>query len=106
MNCAVCHGTLDEKRSLLEKSLYPPPPQLILEPLNDPEWHTFYAVRTGVRYTGMPAWSKVLSADDMWKVTAFLSHIDKLSPAVQEYWKKAYGVAPSPAGEADHEHMQ
>jgi hypothetical protein len=54
----------------------------------------------------MPAWSKVLSADDMWKVTAFLSHIDKLSPAVQEYWKKAYGVAPSPAGEADHEHMQ
>ena len=28
MNCAVCHGTLDYKPSLLEHSMYPPPPQL------------------------------------------------------------------------------
>ncbi len=102
MNCAVCHGTLDEKPSLLEKSLYPPPPQLILNPLDDPEWHTFYAVRTGVRYTGMPSWSKALSVEDMWKVTAFLSHVEKLSPGVQDYWKKAYGVSPHPAGGNDH----
>ena len=106
MNCALCHGTLDEKPSLLEKSLYPPPPQLILGPLDDPEWHTFYAVRTGVRYTGMPAWSKVLSTEDMWKVTAFLSHIEKLPPGVQDYWKKAYGVAPQSAADAGHDHMQ
>src|SRR5713226_8217546 len=32
MNCALCHGTLDLKPSLLEKSLYPPPPQIILAP--------------------------------------------------------------------------
>ncbi len=103
MNCAVCHGTLDKKPSVLEKSLYPPPPQLILNPLDDPEWHTFYAVRTGVRYTGMPSWSQALSADDMWKVTAFLSRIEKLSPGVQDYWKKAYGVSPeAPASGNDH----
>jgi mono/diheme cytochrome c family protein len=106
MNCAVCHGTLDGKPSLLEKSLYPPPPQLILGPLDDPEWHTFYAVRTGVRYTGMPAWSKVLSTEDMWKVTAFLSHIEKLPPGVRDYWKKAYGFAPQSAADAGHGHMQ
>src|SRR5689334_10132421 len=29
MNCAVCHGTLDYKPSLLEHSMYPPPPQII-----------------------------------------------------------------------------
>ena len=61
------------------------------------------AVRTGVRYTGMPAWSKALSTEDMWKVTAFLSHLDKLPPAVQTYWKNAYGVAPR-SGEEHHEH--
>ncbi|HET8826561.1 MAG TPA: cytochrome c [Terriglobales bacterium] len=102
MNCAVCHGTMDYKPSALEHSMYPPPPQLLLDPLDDPEWHIFYAVRTGVRYTGMPAWGKALSNDDMWKVTAFLSHLDKLPPGVQTYWKNAYGVAPH-TGE-QHEH--
>jgi mono/diheme cytochrome c family protein len=95
MNCAVCHGTLDKKPSLLQKSFYPPVPQLILRPLDDPEWHTFYAVRTGVRYTGMPAWNKALSTEDMWKVTAFLSRIEKLPPAVEDYWKKSFVIEPS-----------
>src|SRR5712691_6383377 len=83
MNCAVCHGTLDYKPSLLEHSMYPPPPQIILEPLDDPEWHINFAIRTGVRYTGMPAWNKALSEQDIWKVTAFLSRVEKLPPAVR-----------------------
>ena len=94
MNCALCHGTLDNKPSSLEKSFYPPAPQLIFDPPDDPEWHIFYAIRTGVRYTGMPAWSKALSDEEMWKVTMFLSRVDKLPPKVQEYWKSAYGVSP------------
>jgi mono/diheme cytochrome c family protein len=103
MNCAVCHGALDDKPSILAHSQYPPPPQLILEPPDDPEWHIFYTIRTGIRYTGMPAWNKALSEQDMWKVTAFLSRLDKLSPAVQEYWKKSFGVGP-PAEHAKGEH--
>lgn len=94
MNCAVCHGDLDNKPSPLEHSMYPPPPQLVLEPLDDPEWHIYYAIRTGIRYTGMPAWGKALDNDDIWKVTAFLSRVDKLPPAVQDYCKKDYSVAP------------
>jgi mono/diheme cytochrome c family protein len=104
MNCGVCHGDLDSKSAILEKSLYPPPPNLIMHPLDDPEWHVYYTIRTGVRYTGMPAWDKALTDPDMWKVTAFLTRINKLPPAVQEYWKKTAGVAP-PVGEgAGHEH--
>jgi mono/diheme cytochrome c family protein len=103
MNCAVCHGTLDNKPSPLEKAFYPPAPQLVFDPPDDPEWHIFYAIRTGVRYTGMPAWNKALSDEDMWKVTMFLSRIEKLPPKVQEYWKNAYGVSPPQvgAGKAD-----
>jgi mono/diheme cytochrome c family protein len=100
MNCASCHGGLDSKASVLQKSFYPPPPQLIMYPLDDPEWHIYYAVRTGIRYTGMPAWNKALSDEEIWKVTAFLSRIEKLPPAVQDYWKKAVGAAPpAPAAE-------
>jgi mono/diheme cytochrome c family protein len=104
MNCSVCHGTLDNKPSTLEKAMYPPAPQLILDPLDDPEWHIYYAIRTGVRYTGMPAWGKALSDQDIWKVTAFLSRIQKLPPKAQEYWKQAYGVGPPAAGEEHHDH--
>ncbi len=100
MNCALCHGDIDRKPSALEKSLYPPPPNLILNPPDDPEWHVFYAIRNGVRYTGMPAWDKALSESDVWKVTAFLTRMDKLPPAVQEFWKKSSGVNP-PTGEQE-----
>jgi len=105
MNCALCHGDIDRKPSALENSFYPPPPSLILHPLDDPEWHVFYAIRTGVRYTGMPAWDKTLSESDIWKLTAFLTRIEKLPPAVQDYWKKAGGANPptgEPEGHGDH----
>jgi mono/diheme cytochrome c family protein len=106
MNCALCHGALDKKRSSLEHGFYPPPPQLLLEPVDDPEWHIFYAIRTGIRYTGMPAWGKALSEQDIWKVTAFLSRVERLPPGAKDYWQKAFGVSPEAAGEsqAGHHH--
>jgi hypothetical protein len=95
MNCALCHGGLDRKPSSLANSFYPPAPNLISDPPDDPEWHIFYTIRTGVRYTGMPAWDKTLSEPDIWKITMLLSHIDKLPPAVQEFWKTNFNVAPA-----------
>lgn len=105
MNCGVCHGDLDHQPSLLQNSMYPPPPNLIVHPPDDAEWHLYYVIRTGVRYTGMPAWDKALSDQDLWKVTAFLSRISKLPPVVQEYWKKTSGgVAPPVSESAEHDH--
>lgn len=95
MNCAFCHGGLDRKPSTLANSFYPPPPNLISDPPDDPEWRIFYTIRTGIRYTGMPAWDKSMSEQDMWKVTQLLSHLDKLPPAVQDYWKTNFGAPPA-----------
>src|SRR5580698_9923338 len=61
VNCAGCHGGLDRKPTDFGHSFYPPAPNLISDPPDDPEWHIFYTIRTGVRYTGMPAWDKTLS---------------------------------------------
>ncbi|MGA3090239.1 MAG: cytochrome c [Terriglobales bacterium] len=105
MNCALCHGGVDGQPAPLEKSFYPPAPNLIRNPLDDPEWHVFYVIHNGVRYTGMPAWDKALSEPDIWKLTAFLTRIEKLPPAVQVYWKNASGVnAPTVPPEAHDEH--
>lgn len=87
--CAECHGGLDRKPSAFGVVLYPPAPQLILDPIDDPEWQTFHVIKYGIRNTGMPAWKTLMSDTDIWKMTAFLSRIDKLPPAVQEEWKKA-----------------
>jgi mono/diheme cytochrome c family protein len=95
MNCALCHGGLDKNPSTLATSFYPPPPNLISDPPDDPEWHIFYTIRTGIRYTGMPAWDKTLSEQDIWKITMLLSHLDKLPPNVQDYWKKNFNLAPA-----------
>jgi thiosulfate dehydrogenase len=106
MHCAVCHGSLDRKAASLSNSFYPPAPNLIADPPDDPEWHVFYTIRTGVRYTGMPSWEKTLTEEQMWKITSLLSHMEKLPPAVQDYWKTSVGVSP-PSGEEEkeeHEH--
>jgi len=92
VNCALCHGGLDRKPAALARNFYPPAPKLISDPPDDPEWHIFFTIRTGVRYTGMPAWDGVLAEPDMWKVTAFLSRIDKLPPAVRQYWQDTFNV--------------
>jgi thiosulfate dehydrogenase len=104
MNCALCHGGLDNKESAIGGAFFPSAPQLIREPLDDPEWHIYYIVRTGIRYTGMPAWEKVLGEPDLWKITAFLSRVQKLPPAVREYWKKASGAEPPAEGSEGRKH--
>ena len=95
MNCATCHGGLDKKPSPLGKNLYPHAPQLIVRPLDDPEWRTFYVVKHGISRTGMPAWDKILSEQDLWKVTAFVSNLEKLPPEVQS-------LMPAPAAAGTH----
>jgi thiosulfate dehydrogenase len=115
MNCALCHGTLDRKPSPLATSFYPPPPNLISDPPDDPEWHIFYTISTGIRYTGMPAWDKALSEQDIWKITLFLSHMDKLPSNVQDFWKSNFSTTPpqdqpekeekkEPQGKEKHSH--
>jgi mono/diheme cytochrome c family protein len=68
MNCAVCHGELDKKPSLVGQSMYPKAPQFIQRNrgLNDPGWFTFYQIQHGIRRTGMPAFGKMLPSDDIW----------------------------------------
>jgi len=82
MNCAQCHGEPTRKASL-GNGEYPPAPQFTQDPPDMPDHQNFWIIKHGIRYTAMPAWGKMLSDDDIWKVTTFLGNWKKLPPTVK-----------------------
>jgi thiosulfate dehydrogenase len=93
-HCAICHGTAkgETSASPLAKGLYPQPPQLASEGVeDDPEGVTFWKVKHGIRWTGMPAWRDTLNDQQIWTLALFLNHMDKLPPAAQQAWQKVGG---------------
>jgi len=55
---------------------------------------THWKLVHGIRFTAMPAFKTTLADDDLWRLAAFLKHMDKLPPAVDAAWKKVPSVAP------------
>jgi mono/diheme cytochrome c family protein len=88
-NCAVCHGDAIHAHTVLGDSFYPRAPQFAEDAPDMPENQNFYIVEHGVRLSGMPGWKASLKETEMWQVTTFLSHMDKLPPGVQAAWKSA-----------------
>jgi thiosulfate dehydrogenase len=82
-SCAGCHGDLSNPNSQFGASFYPPVPQFFKEAPDMPDRQNFYIVQHGVRWTGMPAWNKTLSDQQMWQVVTFLANIEKLPPAAK-----------------------
>ena len=96
-NCASCHGDINHPHAPLADSLYPRAPQFVDDAPDMPEHQNFYIIQHGIRLSGMPAWRQSLSDEQMWQLTTFLSHMDKLPPAVSQQWKTnagSLGVAP------------
>ncbi len=94
-NCAVCHGAADGKASTIARGFYIKAPQLATDGVeDDPESVTHWKLVHGIRFTAMPAFKTTLADDDLWRLAAFLKHMDKLPPAVDAAWKKVPSVAP------------
>lgn len=90
-HCAICHGTAAgaSSASPLAKGLYPAPPQLADEGVeDDPEGVTYWKIKHGIRLTGMPAWGPTLNDRQIWTLALFLKHMDKLPPAAKQAWSQ------------------
>jgi len=87
--CAFCHGGAKARTSPMENRFSPPAPQFINRIPDDEDAWLFWVTKHGVRMTGMPAWSGILSDDEIWKAVAFIKHSDKLPPDVQAFWQQA-----------------
>ena len=52
-----------------------------------PEGETFWKIKHGIRWTGMPAWKDALSDQQIWTLALFLKHMDKLPPGPEATWR-------------------
>jgi mono/diheme cytochrome c family protein len=95
-NCAGCHGSPKEADSVFGASFNPHVPQFMKRAPDMPDNQNFYITKHGVRMTGMPAWGKIINDDQLWQVTTFLSHMDKLPLAIDEEWKSPSAPNPPP----------
>jgi thiosulfate dehydrogenase len=89
-HCAIRHGTAkgNPSASPVAKGLYPQPPQLATDGVeDDPEGFSFWKIKHGVRWTGMPSWKGTLTDQQIWTLALFLKHMDKLPPAAEQAWQ-------------------
>ncbi len=93
-NCANCHGDIAHPHGPLADALYPRAPQFVKDSPDMPQNQNFYIIQHGIRLSGMPAWKQTLSEEQMWQVTTFLSHMNKLPETVSERWKIGASTIP------------
>ncbi|WP_213804623.1 cytochrome c [Granulicella sp. dw_53] len=85
--CASCHGTPGHDVPYA-RFMYPAAPQLwkkhprgeVVGVSDDETGETYWKVANGIRLTGMPSYSKVLSDTQMWQVSLLLKNADKELP--------------------------
>ncbi|HUA99411.1 MAG TPA: c-type cytochrome [Terracidiphilus sp.] len=94
-DCSSCHGDAAHPEAVFADNLNPRPPQFVTDAPDMPENQNFYIVEHGIRFSGMPSLQKILTPQQAWQVTTFLSHMDKLPPDVQAQWK-TLASAPAP----------
>ena len=77
--CGNCHLAPGYEDGPTWEGLYPHPPRLAhatdLKPAE-----VFWAIKHGVKFSGMPAWGKSHSDDEIWSITAFVLELPHLSP--------------------------
>lgn len=104
-HCAFCHGGAAQRVSSMRGKFNPPVPQIINRIPHDPDANLWWITKHGIRLTGMPAWSDILTDDEIWKIVAFIKASDKLPPEVQTAWQQAAMAGQNHDSEgADHIH--
>jgi len=91
-HCGGCHGIPSNPDSQFARSFSPPAPGFFKEAPDMPENQNYYIIAHGIRWTGMPAWGKILNESQTWEVVTFLSNIEKLPPPA----KRVFEISASP----------
>ena len=77
--CVGCHLAPGVTKSDLRAGLYPHPPNLAEEDIQDPR-RAFWTIKHGIKMSAMPAWGKSLDDEVIWDIVAFVRQMPNVSP--------------------------
>ncbi len=80
--CAGCHLAPGMTKSDLRTGLYPHPPNLSQEDIQESR-RAFWIIKHGIKMSAMPAWGKTLDDAAIWDVVAFVRKMPGM--AAQDY---------------------
>ena len=78
--CSGCHTAPGKPGSELRAGLYPQPPNLVEDGIDNPG-EAFWIIKHGIKMTAMPAWGKTHTDQQIWALVAFLDKLPKMTPA-------------------------
>jgi len=82
-NCVRCHGAPGVAPDSFALGMTPSPANLAYASREWPPAELFWAIRHGMKMTGMPAWEFRLDDDELWAIVAYLQVMPRESP--QQY---------------------
>jgi len=77
--CVGCHLAPGVTKSDLRTGLYPHPPNLAQEDIQESR-RTFWIIKHGIKMSAMPAWGKTLDDAAIWEVVAFVRKMPGMTP--------------------------
>lgn len=99
--CVSCHLAPGIKQTEMSKGLYPRPPNLSQVVIDDPG-EAFWAIKHGIKASGMPAWGKSMADEYIWGLVAFVRRLPDLDADAYEAAVAASGGHSHGGGETDH----
>jgi mono/diheme cytochrome c family protein len=95
-SCLDCHGARGATEAAFSKGLNPPAPDLTLQSVRRMgDGELYWVVSNGVRMTGMPAFSPTHSADQIWKIVAFVRHMPEMTNEERQMMNEGRQNAPT-----------
>lgn len=74
--CVACHLAPGVSRTELSRGLYPAPPDLTANTVDQAE--AFWVIKHGIKASGMPAWGLSMGDEYIWNMAAFLQELPGL----------------------------
>lgn len=78
-HCATCHGFDGHGQRQLEADFYPPVEHLTGDTQEMSDAEIFFVIANGVALSGMPAFARHHSPDELWKLVLWVRHLANLT---------------------------